>query len=440
MLIDRSSCRRLLLLPLLILLTTTATAAQNRINEVRMWSAPDGLRLVFDFNAPMEHSLSTLSNPDRVVIDIRDTQLRAQLPKLDDQRLLLRQIRSGTHQQGRDLRLVLELRRAAIPKSFVLPPNGRYGHRLMIDLQDPDPPLTPLRPVKELTAEATRPVVVAIDAGHGGEDPGAIGPQGTLEKNVVLAIARQLQRRLQHNYGIESVMIRDGDYYVSLRQRVAKARQAGADLLISIHADAFHNRQVGGASLYTLSQGGASSEQARLLAESENSADTIGGVSLDDKDDLLASVLIDLSQAKTIEESLDLANGLLRPLDQVAGLHRRAVEQAGFQVLKAPDIPSLLVETGFISNPDEEQRLRDPNHQAAIAKALQRGIMDYFQRHPPPGTLLVKNREHLIVRGDTLSGIAQKYRVSMESIRRYNGLRGSVLHAGKVLRIPPGDS
>jgi N-acetylmuramoyl-L-alanine amidase len=287
-------------------------------------------------------------------------------------------------------------------------------------------------------AGAVRDIIVAIDAGHGGEDPGAIGPNGTREKDVVLAIARRLQVMVDQEPGMRAGMIRSGDYYVSLGNRIRKAREQRADLFISIHADAFRDQRARGASVYTLSQRGASSEYARLLADKENASDLVGGVSLDDKDNLLASVLLDLSQTATIEASNDAAGRVLGGLRGVGQVHKVRVEQAGFRVLKAPDVPSMLVETAFISNPAEERKLRSSSHQNELAKAVMSGIRAYFEHNPPPGTRLARNgREHIISQGETLVGIARNYRVNLQNLRDVNGLRSDAVRVGDVLRIPP---
>ena len=403
------------------------------VKSVRMWPAPDNTRLVFDLSAPVDHALFSLAAPDRIVIDLKDANYRGQLSGFDYSNSYIKNIRYASR-QGNALRFVLDLRSPMRPKSFVLKPHGEYGHRLVIDLFDADRAV----PEKSLPRQANSPnrprdVIIAIDAGHGGEDPGAIGRRGTREKDVVLAIARKLKKLVQQEPGMRPVMIRDGDYYVGLRDRVEKAREHQADLFISIHADAFKNHKAHGSSVFVLSDRGASSEAARFLAESENSADMLGGVSLDDKDDLLKLVLVDMVKNSTIEDSHDVAAKVLRDLRHVNSLHRNRVEQAAFRVLKSPD----LVETAFISNPAEERKLRSSRHQQALAKAMLGGVRSYFRANPPPGTRLAATpKRHVISRGDTLSEIAARYRVSVRTLRRYNDLRTDRLRVGEVLRIP----
>ena len=407
------------------------------VKSVRMWPAPDNTRLVFDLSAPVDHALFSLAAPDRIVIDLKDANYRGQLSGFDYSNSYIKNIRYASR-QGNALRFVLDLRSPMRPKSFVLKPHGEYGHRLVIDLFDADRAVPEKSlPRYEKSPNRPRDVIIAIDAGHGGEDPGAIGRRGTREKDVVLAIARKLKKLVQQEPGMRPVMIRDGDYYVGLRDRVEKAREHQADLFISIHADAFKNHKAHGSSVFVLSDRGASSEAARFLAESENSADMLGGVSLDDKDDLLKLVLVDMVKNSTIEDSHDVAAKVLRDLGKVNSLHRNRVEQAAFRVLKSPDVPSILVETAFISNPQGERKLRSSRHQQALAKAMLRGIRSYFHTNPPPGTrLAAAPKRHVISRGDTLSEIAARYRVSVRTLRRYNDLRTDRLRVGEVLRIP----
>jgi N-acetylmuramoyl-L-alanine amidase len=287
-----------------------------------------------------------------------------------------------------------------------------------------------------------RDVVVAVDAGHGGEDPGATGSRfRTKEKMVTLEIARRLKRLIDAEPGMRAVLTRTGDYYIGLRKRMALARKHRADLFVSIHADAFRDKRVRGASVYVLSQRGASSEAARWLAEKENASDLVGGVSLDDKDDVLASVLLDLSQSATQHASLSAAAKVYGELGRVGKTHGRRVQQAGFMVLKSPDIPSMLVETGFISNPGEETNLRDPKYQERMARAIMKGVQRFFEASPPPQTLLAQRQKkalkHVIERGDTLSEIADRYRVSIASLRRENQIRSdNHIRIGQVLVIP----
>ncbi len=422
---------------LLLLLSLPLWAASVEINNMRIWSAPDHVRLVFDTSGPVDHSLFSLTHPERLVIDIERARYKGKLPLPDNRNPVIKRLRSGQRKNG-DLRVVLDLKGQVKPKSFVLKPNRQYGHRLVVDLYPKGAGAARVKPVKRSKPAALRDVVIAIDAGHGGEDPGAKGRGGTYEKTVVLAIARRLARLIDKEPGMRAVLIRTGDYYLGLRKRMELARRNRADLFVSIHADAFRDPRVRGSSVFTLSSRGASSEAARWLAERENSADLVGGVNLEGKDDLLASVLLDLSQAATREASHRVARKVLAQLKRVGKTHKGRVQQAGFMVLKSPDIPSILVETAFITNPSEERKLKDRRHQQKMAEAIMRGIKAYFHETPPPGTLLAsrKPREHVIARGDTLGRIAQQYQVSLNKLRSVNKLSGDRIRVGQVLRIP----
>lgn len=430
---------RLLGIILAACLVQPVWAESVKVNNVRIWAAPDSTRVVFDISAPVEHKVTMLTDPFRAVIDLQNTDFKADNvadPESKDR--YLQGVRTGVHQE--DLRVVLDLKKFARTKIFQLPPNARYGHRLVVDLFSKES----LKAEPEIVAEEKksrrpREVVIAVDAGHGGEDPGALGPTGTYEKNVVYKLARKLVDMINKERGMRGVMIREGDYYLGLRQRIQKARQHRADLFVSLHADAFRDPRVHGSSVYVLSQGGASSEHARWLAERENASDLIGGVSLDSKDNVLASVLLDLSQTASLEASIDVADRVLQGLGRVGKLHKRQVEAAGFAVLKSPDIPSILVETAYISNPDEERNLRNSQHQRKLAGAILDGLQTYFWERPPEGTLLAEEgarRKHVISHGDTLSGIAQKYRVSLQRLRHMNSLDTDTIRVGQVLTIP----
>lgn len=417
---------------LALLLCATAQAADVRIDGVRTWAGPERTRVVFDLSSPAEHRLFTLSNPARVVIDLSNAAVDPALIEGAETDGVLGNIRSGRRGDG-TLRVVFDLRRRAHPQSFLLKPNDQYGHRLVVDLERPRENNAPVRRATSMDGE----LLIAIDAGHGGEDPGAIGKHGTHEKDVVLAVARKLASLVDRQPGMRAMLIRGGDYYLGLRERTRRAREAQADLFVSIHADAFRDRSVRGSSVYVLSERGASSEMARFLAQSENEADRIGGVSLEDKDELVASVLVDLSRAATIESSNKLAGTLLNQLDRVGPVHRDRVERAGFVVLKSVDMPSVLVELAFISNPREERLLRSKDHQWELASALESGIVRFARENLRPVVRMADNgRSYTVRSGDTLSEIARRYGVSISRLRRANDLRGDMILAGTELTIP----
>ena len=427
------------------------------VKGIRAWQEPPRTRVVFDLSAEPEYSVFTMRNPDRVVIDFKRSRTRGSLtvPGMGSG---LKGIRHARRGKG-DLRVVLDLERAMRVKDSTLGPNGQYGHRLVVDLTAPAgtraPSVEAVPRIAERPAAATpavakpapepiskpavakyRDAIVAIDAGHGGQDVGAIGPSGVYEKDITLQVARELAALIDAQPGMRAVLTRENDRYLKLRERMDRARARRADLFISIHADAFRDRRVKGSSVYVLSQRGASSEAAKWLAANENAADLIGGVSLDDKDDVLKSVLLDLSQTASIEASIGVARHVLDGLKGIGPVHRKQVQHAGFMVLKSPDIPSILVETAFISNPAEEKRLRSQHYRRKLARAMFAGINSYFSSHPPPGTRMAEVRRHKVARGDTLSEIADRYAVSVSSIKLANNLSSEFVRAGEVLRIP----
>lgn len=431
---------------LLFLALPVQAGERVQIHGARLWNAPDHTRLVFDISRSVEHRLFTLENPHRLVIDFEGASLQK---KLDPARFKSRHIRSLRYapQPGGKLRVVLDLSKPVSPRSFLLRPSGDYGHRLVIDLYDRTGTARITQSVKKEQKEpGVRDVIVAIDAGHGGEDPGARGRKlRAREKDITLAIARKLKKLVDAEPGMRAVLTRKGDYYVGLRKRMQIARKYHADLFVSIHADAFRDSKARGSSVFVLSRRGASSEAARWLAAKENASDLVGGVSLDDKDDILASVLLDLAQTGTLAASMRAAALVHRQMGKVGKLHGDHVQNAGFMVLKSPDIPSMLVETGFISNPSEERQLASSRHQQRIARAIFEGIRNYFELEPPPGTRLALEKQrkleekaarYVIRPGDTLSAIAARHRVSVASLRSENRLKGDRIKVGQVLKIP----
>ncbi len=415
-------------------LTVQAADVQN----IRMWLAPDHARLVFDLSGPVTHKVFTLSGPDRIVLDLPKSALKADLKKLGLDKSPVKLIRSG--RKNDTLRLVLDLKRAVRPKSFELKPNDKYGHRLVLDLYEKGTAQTVKKTAKP-KEKAGRDIIVTIDAGHGGEDPGAIGSGGVREKNVVFAIAKELKRKLDATPGYKGTLTRTGDYYISLRGRTQAARNKNADLFVSIHADAFKDPRARGASVWVLSPRGASSEMGRWLAKRENNADLAGGVSLENKDNVLRSVLLDMSMTASREDSRSIAKQIHGNIKRFARMHKPHIEQAGFVVLKSPDIPSILVETGFISNPGEAKKLNTRSYQKQMADAVYKGITQHFQRKPPALTLIAmkkekQNRVYKVVRGDTLSVIASRNGISLAALRKANKLKNDRIRIGQVLRIP----
>ena len=426
-----------------LLLAFCSSAFAAEVNGLRVWAGPDKTRAVLDLDGTTDYSLFTLSNPERVVIDLKGATLNGQVVVDPESSGNIRSVRHGKPDKD-TLRVVLDLDRSVDLKSFLLAPTGQYGHRLVVDLFDEGRKMVSesVRTLESIQG-GNRDIVVAIDAGHGGEDPGAIGKNRTREKDVVLQIAKRLKRAIDAEPGMRGVLIRTGDYYIPLRTRYEKARENRADLFVSIHADAFKKRSVQGSSVFVLSQRGASSEFARLIAQGENAADLVGGVSLNDKDDLLTSVLLDLSQSATIQASNQVASDILKSIGRTTRVHKDHVGRANFAVLKSPDVPSVLVETAFISNPTEEKRLTQLEFQNNIANAIARGIRTYFHRSPPPGTLLAANRRgngtrHVVSSGETLGTIASRYNVSLGTLRQVNNLNNDLIRVGAELVIPTG--
>ncbi|RFF26384.1 MULTISPECIES: N-acetylmuramoyl-L-alanine amidase [unclassified Wenzhouxiangella] len=434
--------RKLLGLIAFLLVAVTVSAAAGEVRNLRVWAGPESTRAVLDLGQRVDYRLFTLDDPSRVVIDIDGVDLERSLDLDEEHSGVIRRVRHGVR-EGNDLRVVLDLEEQARPQSFLLAPAGEYGHRLVVDLypEDAQSPGERVREAVQSAMDGERDMIVAVDAGHGGEDPGAIGPSGTHEKNVALALARELKQRIDDEPGMRGVLIRTGDYYIPLEERYARAREARADLFLSIHADAFRDRRVRGSSVYVLSRSGASSEAARLLARSENRSDLVGGVKLDRGDDVLSSVLLDLSQNVAMEYSAEAAEAILGQLARVGKQHRDRVERANFVVLRSPDVPSVLVEVGFISNPHDEANLNSGSHRRRVSEAIVNGVRKHFFETAPQGTWIAANRDgsrHVVERGESLGVIAQKYRTSVSRIRQANNIDGDVIHPGAVLVIPAG--
>jgi len=429
--------QRLLIAVLFLLSSLPAFAAE--VSGFRVWADPVKTRAVLDLDRKTAYKLFTLQDPHRVVVDLQGSSIVIPVELDEEHAGIIESVRYGQPDKN-TLRVVFDLSEAAELKSFLLDPTAQYSHRLVIDLYSKSnrQSSTLVKHVTDIN-KPDRDVVIAVDAGHGGEDPGAIGKKKTREKVVVLQIARRLQKAIDAEPGMKAVLTRDGDYYIPLRERYEKARKARADLFVSIHADAFTKRSVRGSSVFVLSARGASSEFARLLADSENASDLVGGVTLNDKDDMLASVLLDLSQSATREASNKVAADILRAMKRTGKVHKPHVGRANFMVLKSPDVPSVLIETAFISNSSEEKRLTEKEFQQRMARTVTRGIKDYFYASPPPGTWIAANRDglkYIVARGDTLGGIANRYSISLSRLRSANNIRGDVIQVGRELVIP----
>ncbi|MDF1820969.1 MAG: N-acetylmuramoyl-L-alanine amidase [Alcanivoracaceae bacterium] len=433
---------------ILAMVSSSLLFAAQQIESVRLHRAPDHTRVVFDLKGPLDHTLDKLANPDRIVVDLLDAEMDFDVADLSLETTPITGIRVGSH-EGNRTRVVFDLSQAVRPRTMVLKPIDPHGWRLVLDLFDKgqSEPVKSVAPA-DSSSNVARPVIVAIDAGHGGEDPGASGPRGTREKDVVLQIARKLRDELNGLSGLKAVMVRDGDYYVPLADRRRIAREKlGADVFLSIHADAFTDKRAHGASVFALSLRGATSARARLLADIANDSDRVAGVYQEEaSNDQLLGVLADLTMEGSMTHSLTMGRLVLEEMARVTKLHgnRRKVEQAGFAVLKQPEMVSLLVETGFISNPGEERNLRDAGFQKRLARAIAAGVKSYCETYPKPGTWFAVQRSqggsqassHRIAPGETLSSIARRYAVSETALRRHNKLDSDLIRVGQVLEIP----
>jgi len=411
----------------------------SELTGIRLSSGPLATRIVLDLDRSAEHRIFELANPNRLVIDLDATSasqaLRLPLPKGR-----VRSVRTGV-QPGGKLRVVLDLTGAADSKSFVLGPDDQKGHRVVVDLSEPR---IRSQPRRVATDEYTgRDVVVVVDAGHGGHDSGA-AHHGVREKDVVLEISRRLASQIDQQRGFRAVLVRDDDRFVEFEDRLRIAHDARADLFLSIHADSVDDARVTGATIYSIRDDRAVSETAKRVADRENAADLIGGVKISDKDDTLARVLLGLVQEGARSRSDAVGQSLIEQLSRVAPVRKRTVEGGNFMILTSPDIPSILVETAYLSNPSQARDLKDPAFQNVIARALFVGIVDYFRDYSPPDSWVARNPppvpsgpiRHVIARGETLSEIAERYRISLRELRRSNGLNGDRIRIGQVLTIP----
>jgi N-acetylmuramoyl-L-alanine amidase len=403
----RERARRALACGFALALCALLASAHAQVTSTRIWPARDYTRLTIESKTALRYTLFALKDPERLVLDIEGAELGAALAELHGKVTegdpYIEKLRVGRNRPG-VLRVVLDLKTEVNAQAFDLQPIAEYGHRLVLDLYplvppdplaalieqsekkggaDAAPASAPGAQPREPPARVERLAIIVIDPGHGGEDPGALGRLGSREKDITLTIAKRLKKLVDAEPNMRALLTRDGDYFLPLHARVEKARRVKADLFVSIHADAFVRPHAHGSSVFALSERRATSEAARWLAKKENEADLVGGVSLDVKDRYLARTLLDLSQTATMDHSLRLGRSVLKELGQVNTLHKERVEQASFAVLKAPDVPSILVETAFISNPDEERRLNDERYQAKLARALLAGIRQYLAKHPP---------------------------------------------------------
>lgn len=429
-------------LSLLLLLLTAPVSAQNEMEGVRIWPSPTNTRVVFDLAEAPQYSYFTLKNPTRLVVDLANTDKNFNLDKIKNDSDLVKKLRYSTPKDKQSVRVVLELNESADTQIFSLPPTPPYGDRLVIDLGSRSK--APPQIVKQRAQGANRDIIVAVDAGHGGEDPGSIGRAGSYEKNVVLSIAKRLAERIDNTPGMKSVLIRTGDYYVDHYKRTELARRSKADLFVSIHADAYTTPQPSGASVWVLSMRRANSELGRWLESTEKHSQLLGGAAEVIQDTsserYLTQALLDMSMDHSLSTSYELSRDILGEMGQITKLHKKVPQAASLAVLTSPDIPSILIETGFISNPREEKNLNWATFRQNMADAIFGGIQKHFKRRPPDGTLWAKlkreNRTHKVSPGESLSLLAQRYNVPVSRIKAANNLETDMVRIGQVLTIP----
>lgn len=440
-----------------LFLSVVSTFVQANVLEgIRVWPSPDETRIVMDVKSEVTFSYFTLSSPNRLVIDLKSTSLHTKLPIKVTDSAIVKQIRASSPPEKGTYRLVIELSKRVSPQLFTLPPTpgGQYGHRLVVDLPNETPKeaqaasnsiakLKASRDISQLSGNED--IIIAVDPGHGGEDPGSIGPGRRFEKNVTIAVAKKLADLINQVPGMKAILTRSGDYYVSLNKRTEIARKQKAHLLVSIHADAFSSPQPRGASVFVLNTRRANTEIARWVENHEEQSDLLGGagavLAKNTSDRNISQTLLDLQFSHSQKEGFTLATDIIKQLSKVAHMHKRKPVNASLAVLKSPDIPSVLVETGFISNPTEERLLFQSSHQNKLARAIATAVVDYFKGNPPEGTLFAnrnKTHNYRVQRGDSLSIIAHRFGMSVEDIKKENTLKSNMLNIGQILRIPGG--
>ncbi|OZS42878.1 N-acetylmuramoyl-L-alanine amidase [Photobacterium sanguinicancri] len=435
-------------------LFSSVAAWANELKSVRVWPAPDETRVVLDMQSEAVYSYFTLTKPNRLVVDLKKTTLKTKLPVVVSDSAVLKKIRSSGAPDKGSFRLVFEIKTGMTPKLFTLAPtpDGHYGHRLVLDLPHGKKAAV-VKPTKSKPAVENQAaqlpsgnddIIIAIDPGHGGEDPGSIGPTRKYEKNVTLDVSKRVAAKINATPGMKAVLTRGGDYFVNLNKRSEIARKNKAHLLVSIHADGFHKPQPRGASVWVLNTRRANSEIGRWIEQTEKQSQLLGGgdvLSGDNDDQYLSMAVLDLQFSHSQKEGYDVASRVLKELGRVTTLHKSRPEHASLAVLKSPDIPSLLVETGFITNPREERLLNSSAHQNKIANAVYKGVLQYFNEKPPEGTLFASRKhgiKHKVTSGQSLSIIAKRYGTSVSAIKKANSLKSNTLKVGQVLSIPGG--
>lgn len=416
--------------------------AQSNISAIRVSPLNDSTRIVVDVSQQTNFSYFTLQSPDRLVVDFKDTNRKFNFGTVDNSSPLIKKMRHSTPKLASDMRMVIELNKAITSQLFSLAPSADFGHRIVIDLKDPNP-----APVVTNSAapERDKDIVIVIDAGHGGVDPGSIGPEGTYEKHITLSISKMLEKRINEEPGLRAVMTRSGDYYISPNDRPDFATKESADLLVSIHADAYSTPQPRGGSVWVLSKGRADSELGRLLERTERNSELLGSAAnvIGDRDTerYFAETIFNMSMDLSRASSYDISNKVIKEMKKVTRMHKKVPQSASFAVLTAPETPSILVEVGFISNPQEEKNLNWRAYRQQLADSLFKSIQLFFRNAPPEGTLWAQERDnqprtHTVKSGDSLSLIAKRYNIDLDSLRAANSISGDLVRIGQVLTIP----
>ena len=432
----------LLLISFSLMSFSTVSFAKNTIEGLRIWPSPDTTRLVFDLSNTPEYTYFTLKNPQRLVIDIENTPNNFDFSTIVNESKLVKKVRYSTAKNSQSVRVVVELNKKLEKNIFALPPTAPYGNRLVIDLNDPDSSAPQI--VLNSKSTTDRDIVIVIDAGHGGEDPGSVGPSGSYEKNITLGIAKRLESLINKEKGMKAVMTRTGDYYISPNKRPQLARKHKADMVVSIHADAFTTPHPRGASVWVLSMKRANTELGRWMERTERHSELLGGAAEIIQDTAneryLAQALLDMSMDHSLTTSYDASRDMIKHLSKVTKLHKKTPQAASLAVLTSPDIPSILVETGFISNPQEEKNLNWSQYRQRLAQSVFNGLRQHFTSSPPDGSLWAKwkqeKRTHKVRSGESLSLLAQRYNVQISTLKKANNLNTDVVRIGQVLMIP----
>ena len=432
----------ILLISFSLMSFSTVSFAKNTIEGLRIWPSPDTTRLVFDLSDTPEYTYFTLKNPQRLVIDIENTPNNFDFSTIVNESKLVKKVRYSTAKNSQSVRVVVELNKKLEKNIFALPPTAPYGNRLVIDLNDPDSSAPQI--VLNSKSTTDRDIVIVIDAGHGGEDPGSVGPSGSYEKNITLGIAKRLESLISKEKGMKAVMTRTGDYYISPNKRPQLAREHKADMFVSIHADAFTTPHPRGASVWVLSMKRANTELGRWLERTERHSELLGGAAEIIQDTAneryLAQALLDMSMDHSLTTSYNVSRDMIKHLSKVTKLHKKTPQAASLAVLTSPDIPSILVETGFISNPQEEKNLNWSQYRQRLAQSVFNGLRQHFTSSPPDGSLWAKwkqeKRTHRVRSGESLSLLAQRYNVQISTLKKANNLNTDVVRIGQVLMIP----